>query len=502
MATATQPEALDLLIVGAGVTGIGAACQFQQRCPGKTYAVIERRERVGGTWDLFRYPGIRSDSDMMTFGYGFRPWAEPQILASGPSIQNYVAETAESHGVTPHIHFGRKVVSASWSSETALWTVQVEHGGETETWRARFLFACTGYYNYDQGYRPRFPGEDQFKGRIVHPQHWPADLDYTGQRVVIIGSGATAVTLVPTMADAGAAHVTMLQRTPGYLFSIPAFDRVSELMKKVLPAKLVYRITRTRNIRFQQFMYRLARSRPKAMRRLLLGLVRRQLEGASDMRHFTPDYAPWDQHLCVVPNGDIFRVLREGKASVATDTIETFTPDGIRLASGEELKADLIVTATGLDLQMLGGMRIRVDGADYKPGEHLMYKATMLEGLPNAAMCFGYINASWTLKADLAAEYVCRVINHLDASGQDIAVPVAGDDEATTDTMLGKLSSGYIQRAAHLLPRQGRSEVWQVAHDYDFDRRMLQQLPIDDGVLRFGQARGRQHSATAVAKAA
>jgi len=422
---------------------------------------------------------------MMTFGYGFRPWAEPQILAAGPAIKSYVRETAEVNGVTPHIRFGRKVVSASWSSETALWTVSVEHGGTTETYRARFLFACTGYYNYDRGYRPRFEGEQSFKGQIVHPQHWPEGLDYTGKRVVVIGSGATAVTLVPTMADGGAAHVTMLQRTPGYLFSIPAFDHVSQLMKKVLPEKLVYRITRARNIRFQQFMYHLARSRPKAMRRILLGLVRKQLQGASDMRHFTPSYAPWDQRLCIVPNGDIFRVLREGKASVATDTIERFTADGVRLSSGEEIKADLIVTATGLDLQMLGGMTVTVDGAAYVPGEHLMYKATMLQGLPNAAMCFGYINASWTLKADIAAEYVCRVINHLNESGSDYAVPVARPDEATTDTMLGKLSSGYIQRAAHLLPRQGKSEVWQVAHDYNFDRKLLQQMPVEDGVLQF-----------------
>ena len=484
MADASIPEPLDLLIIGAGVTGIGAACQFQQRCPGKTYAILERRESVGGTWDLFRYPGIRSDSDMMTFGYGFRPWAEPQILAAGGAIQSYVRETAESHGVTPQIRFGRKVVSANFCSDTALWTVRVEHNGASETYTARFLFACTGYYNYDQGFRPRFKGEDSFQGRIVHPQHWPKDLDYAGKRVVVIGSGATAITLVPTMADGGAAHVTMLQRTPGYLFSIPAFDRVSEVMKKVMPERWVYRITRARNIQFQQFMYGLARKRPKAMRRLLLSLVKRQLEGHSDMRHFTPSYAPWDQRLCIVPNGDIFRVIREGKASVATDTIDTFTKEGVRLSSGEEIKADLIVTATGLDLQMLGGMTVSVDGKPYEPGKHLMYKATMLEGLPNAAMCFGYINASWTLKADIAAEYVCRLIAHMHAQGLDMAVPVADESERTNDTMLGKLNSGYIQRAAHLLPRQGKSEVWQVAHDYAFDRKLLQQMPIDDGVLQ------------------
>jgi len=489
MADASSPAAtqtLDILIVGAGVSGIGMACHLRQQCPGKSLMVIERRAAIGGTWDLFRYPGIRSDSDMMTFGYRFAPWIKPQILADGGSIKSYVTETAKANGITERIRFGRKAIAASWSSETALWTVQVlvESTGVTETYQARFLLGCTGYYNYDQGFKPHFEGEKSFKGQIIHPQQWPENLDYTGKKVIVIGSGATAVTLVPSMAGK-AAHVTMVQRSPSYFLPIPSMDRVSQVMQKLMPDKWVYRITRARNVAFQQFVYQAAKRRPKAMKRFLLSTARKQLQGKVDMRHFTPSYEPWDQRLCVIPDGDLFRVLREGKASIATDHIERFTPRGLKLASGQEIEADIIVTATGLDLQMFGGMDLSVDGATVKPGEGLMYKAVMLEGLPNTAMVFGYINASWTLKADLAADFVCRLINHMDAENYQQVTPVAAADEATEHTMMGSLASGYVKRAAHLLPRQGKSGHWQVAHNYKTDTALLRDAPIADEGLEF-----------------
>ncbi len=482
---ATAPV-LDVLIIGAGVSGIGMACHIRHHCPGKSLALLERRSAIGGTWDLFRYPGIRSDSDMMTFGYRFAPWIQPQIFADGPSIKRYVAETAEAKGVTPHIRFGRRAVSARWCSETALWTVEiaVEGGVEREVQQARFLIGCTGYYNYDEGYRPHFEGEQDFKGQIIHPQQWPEHLDYAGKRVVVIGSGATAITLVPSLAEQ-AAQVTMVQRSPGYVLSIPAFDRVSVLMQKFMPDKWVYRITRARNVAFQQLVYWLARHWPQTIKRYLLASVRRQLQGAVDMRHFTPHYEPWDQRLCVVPDGDLFRVLREGKAAVATDRIDRFTATGVRLASGEEIAADIIVTATGLELQMFGGMSLSVDGKPVQVGDSVMYKAVMLEGLPNTAMVFGYINASWTLKADLASAFVCRLIDYMDAENYQQVTPLAAPDEATGQTMMGGLASGYVKRAEHLLPRQGHSGHWQVAHNYRTDSRLLRQAPVADEGLVF-----------------
>ena len=489
MADASSPAAtqtLDILIIGAGVSGIGMACHLRKECPGKNLLILERRAAIGGTWDLFRYPGIRSDSDMMTFGYRFAPWIKPQILADGGSIKGYVTKTAEANGITERIRFGRKALSASWSSQTALWTVEVSIEGseKKEVYTARFLLGCTGYYNYDEGFKPHFEGEKSFKGQIIHPQQWPANLDYSGKRVIVIGSGATAVTLVPAMVDK-AAHVTMVQRSPSYFLPIPSMDRVSQLMQKVMPDKWVYRITRARNVAFQQFVYQAAKRRPKAMKRFLLSAAKKQLQGKVDMRHFTPNYEPWDQRLCVIPDGDLFRVLREGKASVATDHIERFTPKGLKLASGEEIEADIIITATGLDLQMFGGMALDVDGAAVKPGEGMMYKAVMLQGLPNTAMVFGYINASWTLKADLSAEFVCRLINHMDAENYQQVTPVAGADEITEHTMMGSLASGYVKRAAHLLPRQGKTGHWQVAHNYKTDTALLRDAPIADEGLEF-----------------
>lgn len=480
---------LDVLIIGAGVAGISAACHLRRNCPGKRFAIIERRNTVGGTWDLFRYPGVRSDSDMFTYGYSFKPWNKARLLADGQSILGYLGEAAREHDVDRNILFGRKVVRARWSSSASGWEVETleESTGRTEIHRARFLVCCTGYYNYDRGYRPDFPGEAEFKGRIVHPQHWPDDLDYANKRVIVIGSGATAVTLVPSMAPQ-AAHVTMLQRSPGYLISFPANDAVARLCQRLLPRNTAYRLTRARYVALQRLSYILAKRFPAAMRRLLLELARRQLDGKVDMRHFTPRYQPWDQRLCVVPGGDFFRVLREGRASIVTDEIESFVGEGIRLSSGEVVAADIVVTATGLEVQMLGGMRLEVDGTPVPLSQRMMYKAVQLEGVPNLAMLIGYTNTSWTLKVDLAAEYVCRLLRHMDQHGYSRATPRAAAGQRAADTILDGLSSGYVRRAASVLPRQGQADPWLVSHNYHRDLSLLLKAPIENDGLDFGRA--------------
>lgn len=477
----------DILIIGAGLSGIGAACHLSRHCPNKSVAILERRQAMGGTWDLFRYPGIRSDSDMFTFGYSFKPWIESRVLADGPSIKRYMSETAREYGIDKKIRYGRQVIKSNFSTKSGLWTVEAvdEASGEKEKYSANFLMVCTGYYNYDKGFRPEFANEKAFTGEIVHPQFWPENLDYTGKRVVIIGSGATAITLLPTMTDK-AAHVTMLQRSPTYIMSVPAIDPVARTLQKVLPEKAVYRINRIRNIGLQRLLFQAARSRPAAVRRLLLGLVKKQLAGSHiDMKHFTPSYAPWDQRLCVVPNGDLFRVLREGKASIATDHIEKFTETGILLKSGEEIAADIIITATGLDVQMAGGMTLKVDNKAAPISSRLTYKGVLIEGVPNAAVVFGYTNASWTLKADLASEYVCRLINHMDEHGYRTVEVHDHDNLITEDTVLGSLSSGYIKRAADRLPRQGSKSPFRVVQDYLRDVPLMRFKPIDDGYLQF-----------------
>ena len=483
-----QTEHLDVLIVGAGISGIGAACHLERECPGKRYVILERRQDIGGTWDLFRYPGIRSDSDMFTFGYAFKPWTDPRTLADGPSIKRYLREAASEYGVERHIRHGIKVISASWSSEKAQWTVSArrESDGAALGYTCNFLLGCTGYYNYDAGYQPDFPGLDQFKGQVIHPQHWPENLDYAGKRVVVIGSGATAITLVPAMAGT-AAHVTMLQRSPTYIMSLPAIDPMSSRLLRFMPASLVYRIARARNVRLQRFLYGLARRRPQVMRRLLLGMVRKQLGGKVDMRHFTPSYNPWDERLCVVPNGDLFKVLRSGKASVATDQIDTFTAKGIRLKSGEELEADIVVSATGLNIQMLGGVKVDIDGKPLKASERMVYKGVMIEGVPNAAIVIGYTNASWTLKADIASEYVCRLLQHMDRNGYASVVAQDSGDNRTEDTVMGGLNSGYVRRAVDQLPKQGRKAPWQLMQDYLRDVPVLRSAPIEDPALSFGR---------------
>jgi monooxygenase len=479
----------DVLIVGAGLSGIGTACQIQREFPDKRLAILERRKSLGGTWDLFRYPGIRSDSDMFSFGYGFRPWNETKVLADGPSIRRYIADTAAEFGVDRKIHYGVKILSADWSSEEKRWTLRAveEESGEEREYRCRFLVSCTGYYDHDAGYLPEFPGVERFRGRRIHPQHWPEDLDYAGKQVVVVGSGATAVTLVPAMAGT-AAHVTMLQRSPSYVFSVPALDGISERLGRVLPERWVYALARKRNIWLQRFVYRTCRRFPTLMRRLLLSQVRKHVGPDFDMSHFTPKYMPWDERLCAVPDADLFGALRSGRASIVTDEIETFTESGIRLKSGKELAADVVVTATGLSLKMLGGIELRVDGRPRPFHERMAYKSVLVQDVPNLAFVFGYTNASWTLKSDIAGEYLCRLLRHMEAHGLEVATP--HDDAAcsTGASMLETLRSGYVQRGKAAMPRQGEKLPWKVLMDYRHDRRALLRDPIDDGVLCFDAA--------------
>ncbi|MEW6777316.1 MAG: NAD(P)/FAD-dependent oxidoreductase [Bdellovibrionota bacterium] len=476
----------DVLIIGAGISGVGAACHLSRECPEKSVAILERRKAMGGTWDLFRYPGIRSDSDMFTFGFNFRPWTNPKTLADGPSIKQYVIDTAREYGVDKKIHYGLKVTGATWSSKAQKWTVETvnEETGEKSEYTGAFLMLCTGYYNYDHGYKPDFPGEKNFGGQIIHPQHWPEDLDYAGKRVVIIGSGATAVTLLPAMADK-TKHITMLQRSPTYMMSLPAKDPMALRLKGLLPEMAIYRLMRARNIAMQRFSFIAARNYPEQARRLLLRLARRQLGKNVDMRHFTPSYQPWDQRLCAMPNGDFFKAIRDGKASIATGKIKTFTKKGIQLESGEELSADIIITATGLDLQMMGGATLSVDGKTHKASDSMLYKSVLIENVPNAGIVTGYTNASWTLRADLVAEYVCRLLKHMDEKGYAAVTPVDREGCKTSDTVFGTLNSGYVTRAADRLPKQGSSGPWKVTHDYFRDLVLLRRGAMEDECLRF-----------------
>jgi monooxygenase len=477
----------DVLIIGAGLSGIGTACHVTAEFPNRTIAVLERRERLGGTWDLFRYPGVRSDSDMYTFGYKFRPWQDVQVLADGASIREYIADTAAEFGINEKIHYGLKVVSAAWSSPERRWTVATVHEatGETRTYSCNYLISCTGYYNYDAGYLPAFPGVSRFGGRCIHPQHWPEDVDYAGKKVVVIGSGATAVTLVPAMAG-DAEHVTMLQRSPSYVFSLPALDKISQYLSRFLPDKWVYASTRTRNIAIQRQMYLACRRWPAQMRRLLLWRVRRHVGPSVDMSHFTPKYMPWDQRLCAVPNGDLFKVLASGQASVVTDQIDTFTEKGVLLKSGRELQADIVVTATGLNVQMLGGMKLFVDGEARELHDQMTYKGVLVENIPNLAWIIGYTNASWTLKSDIAGAYLCRLFKHMDDNGHTVATPRDVEDCALDIGMFDQLQSGYVQRANDTLPRQGSKHPWKVIMHYEKDSKMLLEDPVEDGLLRFG----------------
>jgi monooxygenase len=472
-------EHLDVVIVGAGLSGIGAAWHLQDRCPGKTYAILEARESSGGTWDLFRYPGVRSDSDMQTLGYRFRPWTGDKAIADGRSILAYVRQTAADAGIDAGIRYGHKVVRAEWSTPDARWIVHVE-GREPLT--CRFLLMCSGYYRYDAGYTPQFEGE--FGGPLVHPQFWPENLDYRGKRVVVIGSGATAVTLVPALAESGAGHVTMLQRSPSYVLSLPDEDAIATALRRRLGDRRAYAIVRWKNVALATLLYQLSQRLPRAMRRLFrAGAIRRLPAGFAVDTHFNPRYDPWDQRLCLVPNGDLFKAVGDGSASIVTDEIERFTPGGIALTSGEELEADVIVTATGLNLLAFGGVVFAVDGEQVELPRTMAYKSMMLSGLPNLVYTLGYTNISWTLKADLVSEYACKLIRHMDAHGYVQAVPVR--DPSVSERPFLDFEPGYVLRSLHELPKQGSEEPWRLSMTYMLDVLKIRRGRLDDGVLKF-----------------
>jgi monooxygenase len=479
-----RAEHLDVLIVGAGLSGIGAAWHLQKHCPGKRYAILEARAASGGTWDLFRYPGVRSDSDMYTLGYRFKPWVDDKSIADGATILSYIRETAHENGIDRHVRYGCRVLRADWSSAEAVWTVQVERDGVAETLTAGFVMMCSGYYSYADGYRPEFAGAADFGGRIVHPQFWPDDLELSGKAVVVIGSGATAVTLVPALANLGA-RVTMLQRSPSYVASRPGTDSAAIRLRKWLPARVAYGLTRWKNVLMGSFFFNLARKKPAAFRARLIAMVSGQLGPDYDVgKHFTPRYNPWDQRLCAVPDGDLFKAIRAGKAEVVTDTIEAFTRDGVRLASGDVLPADVIVTATGLVLNALGDVAFAVDGVTVDVGATMSYKGMMFSDVPNLAYVFGYTNASWTLKADLTSDYVCRVLNYMDRRRVKVATPRRNDPSVTEEPFLD-FSSGYVTRALGKLPKQGSKKPWKLNQNYLRDLVALKFGRIDDGTLAF-----------------
>jgi cation diffusion facilitator CzcD-associated flavoprotein CzcO len=479
----------DVIIVGAGLSGIGAACHLQRECPDHSYLILEGREAMGGTWDLFRYPGIRSDSDMHTLGYNFKPWRNPKAIADGPAIREYIQETAAENNIEPHIRYQHLVTRMEWSSKEAAWTLTVKRAdtGEMLQFSCNFLLMCSGYYSYRQGHNPQFPGRDDFRGTVIHPQFWPEDLDYSGKRVVVIGSGATAMTLVPAMAEK-AARVTMLQRSPTYVASRPDKDWIANALLRILPDRWAYAITRFKNVLLQQWFYRRTRVAPEKIRELLLERVRRELGPHYDVeKHFTPRYNPWDQRLCLIPNNDLLDAIGEGRASVVTETIERFTENGILLTTGEELEADIIVTATGLELVILGEADLVVDGASVDFARTWSYKGLMYSDVPNLVTTFGYINASWTLRADLTAEFACRLLNHMRDIGAVQAVPRLRPEDADMPARdwIEDFSSGYMRRVMHLFPKQGDREPWINPQNYRKDRKMFRHAPLEDGALVF-----------------
>jgi monooxygenase len=477
-------EHADVVIVGAGLSGIGLAHHLQESLPGKSYVILEAREAIGGTWDLFRYPGVRSDSDMFTLGYRFRPWTGDKAITDGPSVLRYVRDTAAEAGIDGHVRFGHRVTAAEWSSETARWTVTAQSGTGTTTLTCGFLMMCSGYYRYDHGYQADLPGLENFRGPVVHPQFWPADLDYAGKRVVVVGSGATAVTLVPAMAET-AAHVTMLQRSPSYVVSLPSEDVIARLLTRVLGQRRAHAASRWKNALQGTVVYELSQRRPALMRKLLRNLAVRQLPAGYDVdTHFSPSYNPWDQRMCIVPDGDLFRVIKDGSASVATGRIATFTEHGVRLESGAELDADIVVTATGLQLVAFGGAGLTVDGKPVALPETMAYKGMMLSGIPNLAFTVGYTNASWTLKADLVSAFVCRLLRHMDNRGYDACVAV-NEDQAMARRPLLDFSAGYVLRSIDEFPRAGDRAPWRLGMSYFHDYFTLRHRPVNDGVMRF-----------------
>lgn len=486
----------NVLIVGAGLSGIGAACQLKLNCPNKSFAIFEGRSSMGGTWDLFRYPGIRSDSDMYTLGYRFRPWQDAKAIADGPAILNYIRETALEFGVDKQICYNHRVKRACWSSEQAHWVVEAEIGSEKQLtqFTCNFLYLCTGYYDYENGYTPEWPGVERFQGRIVHPQKWPQDLDYKGKRVVVIGSGATAVTLVPAMAEQ-ASHVIMLQRSPTYIATLPSEDKVANLLRKYLPSHIAYMLTRWKNVLLGMFFYNLARKKPEFMKRMLSKKIHHYLGEDYAHKHFTPSYNPWDQRLCLVPNGDLFKAIRSGKASMVTDHIESFTETGLKLKSGEQLNADIIVTATGLVMKLLSGLELVVDGKPVDLSKKMSYKGMMYSDVPNAVSAIGYTNASWTLKCDLIAEYICRILNHMDSHNYVQCTPRVKDPSMQSEPIVD-FSSGYVQRALHTLPKQGSKVPWRLHQNYIRDLSMLRYGSVEDGSIEFKRLSAIQRVAT------
>jgi monooxygenase len=473
----------DVLIVGAGLSGIGAAVHLKNQCPEERWLILEGRDAIGGTWDLFRYPGIRSDSDMYTLGYRFKPWTAAKAIADGPSIRAYIRETAQENDIAANIRFGHKVVAADWDSATARWTVTARRNdGSTTSISCRFLYMCSGYYNYAQGHRPSWPGESDFAGQTIHPQFWPETLDYKGKNIVVIGSGATAVTLVPEMAKQ-AANVTMLQRSPTWMVSRPSSDAIANLLRAILPAQMAYDITRWKNVTFGQWFYKQTRENPSKVRESLLKRLAKLLPANYDLEtHFTPGYNPWDQRLCLVPDADLFKAIGSGKAAIVTDQIDRFESGGIRLTSGDFLNADIVVTATGLKLEALGGLALTVDGQRRNIGDELAYKGMMFSGIPNLAQSFGYINASWTLRSDLIADYVCRLLKHMRANSVDIATPTPAADVAP-ERLAMDLASGYVQRGADALPKSGNRAPWLVTANYTYDRKELLEGPVTNEMV-------------------
>ncbi|MFA5710363.1 flavin-containing monooxygenase [Mycolicibacterium sp.] len=485
-------EFVDVVIVGAGISGISAAWHLQDRCPNKSYVILERRDDLGGTWDLFKYPGIRSDSDMFTLGFRFKPWKSATAIADGASIKAYIAEAAEENGIDRHIRYGTTVTAADWSDAENRWTLTFERDGQESQIHAGFVFACSGYYNYDEGYLPKFEGYDDFAGTLVHPQHWPEGLDYADKKIVIIGSGATAVTLVPALANSGAGHVTMLQRSPSFIGSLPAVDPVAQRSIKYLPPKLAHFVNRWKAITFSTAQYQLSRRFPDFMRKTLLTMAQRYLpEGYDVHKHFNPSYNPWDERLCLAPNGDLFKTIRRGKADVVTDTIERFTETGIQLSSGQELPADIIITATGLNMRLFGGATVTRNGEPVDIAERMTYKAMMLSDIPNMAFTIGYTNASWTLKADLVSEYVCRLLNYMDEHGYDTVEPKHPGPEVEA-LPFTDFSPGYFQRALDQLPKSGSSGPWKAKQNYFFDIRAIRRGRVDDDALHFTKHRAVQ----------
>ena len=488
-ASTAPSEHVDVLVVGAGISGIGAGYHLNTMCPSRTYAILEGRADIGGTWDLFRYPGVRSDSDMHTLGFRFKPWTEAKAIADGPDILRYLHNTMNEFDIARHIRFGHLVKTAQWSSETSQWTVHVERvgTGDVVTFTCGFLFMCSGYYRYSEGFTPAFPGRERFQGQIIHPQKWTSDVAYSGKRVVVVGSGATAITLVPAMAK-DAVHVTMLQRSPTYIAARPDVDAFANKLRKYLPAKIAYAITRLKNTKYQQLVYSRSRTHPDKVKEILLKGVREQLGPDYDIdKDFTPSYNPWDQRLCLAPNGDLFQAMREGKASVVTDTIDTFDETGILLSSGQHLDADVIVTATGLQLVTLGEVHFEVDGKPINFADTWTYKGVAYSGVPNLASSFGYINASWTLRSDLTCEYVCRLLNHMAKTGTTQCTPQLRDEDLNMPERpwIDSFSAGYMSRVMHMFPRQGNHAPWVNPQNFARDKKMFRRAPLDDGAMQF-----------------